>query len=965
MAQHLATTKCNRDVDSDDDTLHLRICINKQYFLTENIDPRNDVWKSGELDENALNLDGIRDEIPLAFRTKKPFKRLFADTNQWQWTVYEYGARNASIPIEKSLDLRAYIHASISSISDSEGHEKYLKLRIVFRRSETTECKSVSSQQPVNHDVSNTIPCDTCGQRIPFNEYTDHQFVHSIDSTYVTAAQAAQVCDNTSTNSTNKNQSNETHTSNDIPCERCGKSVHFFEYQEHQLQHLYSIQNPSQPEPNTIENKANDDIDTVNDSTGGGINNAPLIRRYFAANDGDDHKEDAIVLIPTEFKDPITNKIMQSPTMIVSSSQVYDEITIKEMIKSQRTHDVITGVPFSIGGWPLLLEYRMDIQSRIDAFLKENALNKAQVMNKSDANAFPWELLFEKHEHKIEEEVAEIVRDQSELQHSAKQIFKPLNEQKDEKEEKQPPPNDKKKELLQKAHQLYYKVSIKNRRFFFTKHENCFVGSEAVSAIMDLGFAHDEDSAVAFGNKLMQYDIIWHVDMKQSFKNDNEWYRFVEDMSRISDNDPANNCSGIDYDSSILLQPDIPVVCVMGPSRNGKSTIVNDILGVKDACKVSSRANVASTKGAWIAKYSHTAHDGQRKEFYLLDMEGLSHNVTKFTKQLFYACYATANVVIWNDMEIMADRFVKLMKSLQKELEIVACSDHKPAFLYLKRDAGDYDYSPYDSLHHYINKDHSFKWFRDMNIFASFSGYELNRPTPDKNNKKGILNFQSKRENRALLTPLIETIVGLCTESHRFASDAQELQTQINHINDSTALNMTEILIADNEVLNLFALSSENDSNYRRSEMIYVACEFSWRHSALDDIFTEQLKNVKKTLGAMGQIDFKAIEMLEKNKKEIYQRIKNSKRIVDGHLAFRVGTLGLYSAAVITSSIVTGGVATVAWLGISALSLAGHSGWMFKYKNKKKGNRQLGKFVTGNALDFSLGEMDEKIKKCP
>eukprot|EP01083_Nonionella_stella_P042930 115891_1 len=962
MAQHLATTKCNRDVDSDDDTLHLRICINKQYFLTENIDPRQDVWKSGELDENALNLDGLRNEIPLAFRTKKPFKRLFADTNQWQWTVYEYGARNASIPIEKSLDLRAYIHASISSISDSEGHEKYLKLRIVFRRSETTECKSVSSQQPVNHDVSNTIPCDTCGQRIPFNEYTDHQFVHSIDSTYVTAAQAAQVCDNTSTNSTNKNQSNETHT---IPCERCGKSVHFFEYQEHQLQHLYSIQNPSQPEPNTIENKANDDIDTVNDSTGGGINNAPLIRRYFAANDGDDHKEDAIVLIPTEFKDPITNKIMQSPTMIVSSSQVYDEITIKEMIKSQRTHDVITGVPFSIGGWPLLLEYRMDIQSKIDEFLKENALNKAQVMNKSDANAFPWELLFEKHEHKIEEEVAEIVQDQSALQHSAKQIFKPLNEQKDEKEEKQPPPNDKKKELLQKAHQLYYKVTIKNRRFFFTKHENCFVGSEAVSAIMDLGFAHDEDSAVAFGNKLMQYDIIWHVDMKQSFKNDNEWYRFVEDMSRISDNDPANNCSGIDYDSSILLQPDIPVVCVMGPSRNGKSTIVNDILGVKDACKVSSRANVASTKGAWIAKYSHTAHDGQRKEFYLLDMEGLSHNVTKFTKQLFYACYATANVVIWNDMEIMADRFVKLMKSLQKELEIVACSDHKPAFLYLKRDAGDYDYSPYDSLHHYINKDHSFKWFRDMNIFSSLSGYELDRPARDKNNKKGILNFQSKPENRALLTPLIETIIGLCAGSQRFASDTQELQKQIHHINESTALNMTELLIADNDILSLFALTSKDiASNYRRSEMIYVACEFEWNDSKLNDAFTEEFGKLKKTLGSMGQIDYKTIEMLENDKNEIYQRVKNKKKriyagtghgrdftvvyLVGGPLAFTFGNTA-YGSAIVAG--MAPPVAAAVLFTVSASHVARH----IKYISRKKGNRPIGGFVTGNYLDFSFG----------
>eukprot|EP01083_Nonionella_stella_P042933 115898_1 len=521
MAQHLATTKCNRDVDSDDDTLHLRICINKQYFLTENIDPRQDVWKSGELDETSLNMEDLRDEIPLTFRAKKLFKRLFADTNQWQWTVYEYHATEASISIRKSHDLQTYADASLSSISD-EGDEKYLKLRIVFHRSEAIESKSVSltpnnpTQQLVNHDVSNTIPCDSCG------ENKDRHFAHKVGSTYAAPCpeHRTQVLHGQKTNAKKdtsdiKSQSTATPTSNDIPCELCGEHLPFLEYLEHQSQHLLSITTEPQLEQTTTQIKVNDDIHHEPSSVADGDEHKETIpcesncempkkqsleiTAYVddhkehdvvpTITDDTDHKEDDSVAIPTEFKDPITNKIMQSPTMIVSSSQVYDEITIKEMIKSQRTHDVITGVPFSIGGWPLLLEYRMDIQSKIDEFLKENALNKAQVMNKSDANAFPWELLFEKHEHKIEEEVAEIVQDQSALQHSAKQIFKPLNEQKDEKEEKQPPPNDKKKELLQKAHQLYYKVTIKNRRFFFTKHENCFVGSEAVSAIMDLGFA--------------------------------------------------------------------------------------------------------------------------------------------------------------------------------------------------------------------------------------------------------------------------------------------------------------------------------------------------------------------------------------------------------------------------------------------------------------------------------------------
>eukprot|EP01083_Nonionella_stella_P274318 931016_1 len=553
MAHNLDTPNC--DMDSDDNTLALRICINKQYALAENIDPSQDVWKSGELDENSLNMEDLRYEIPLTFRAKKLFKRLFADRNQWQWTVYEYHATEASVSIQKSHDLQTYADASLSSISD-EGDEKYLKLRIVFHRSGAIESKSVSltpnnpTQQLVNHDVSNIIPCDTCGDN------KDHHFAHDVGS-YVAPSpeHSTQVLDGQKTDtkkdtSDDKIHSNETPTSNDIPCELCGKHIPFVDYQEHQLQHLLSIKTESSPHETHISNyipcelcgehilfveyqehqlyhifsmKTEPQLDhTTTGSKANGVHE-PNCKKptkqslEIAANvidhilddvvliaTDDDHKEDDTVPIPAEFKDPITDKIMKSPTMIVSSSQVYDKITIAEMIKSGRGCDVITGIPFSIGGWPLLLEYRVVLKSQIDAFLKEYPVNKAQLMNKSDANDFEWELLFQSHENKIKEKVAEIIQGQSALQRSAKQIFKALNQQKEEKEEKQPPPNDKKKELLKKARRLYYNVEIKNRTFFFTKHDNCFVGSEAVSAIMDLGFAQNKDSAVAFGNKLMQ-----------------------------------------------------------------------------------------------------------------------------------------------------------------------------------------------------------------------------------------------------------------------------------------------------------------------------------------------------------------------------------------------------------------------------------------------------------------------------
>ena len=52
------------------------------------------------------------------------------------------------------------------------------------------------------------------------------------------------------------------------------------------------------------------------------------------------------------------------------------------------------------------------------------------------------------------------------------------------------------------------------------------------------------------------------------------------------------------------LRSDIPIVTFMGPARNGKSSLLNDILCVENAFKVSSSPNIQCTKGAWIACYN-------------------------------------------------------------------------------------------------------------------------------------------------------------------------------------------------------------------------------------------------------------------------------------------------------------------------------------------------------------------------
>eukprot|EP01083_Nonionella_stella_P253543 872313_1 len=496
--------------------------------------------------------------------------------------------------------------------------------------------------------------------------------------------------------------------------------------------------------------------------------------------------------MPLKLKDPITNKIMTKPTMIISSLRVYDNITIQRWLESKRYFDPVTGIPMSLGEWPLLLQYRNDIKYEIDTFLKENPSFKSEVFDEAEEKHTDWESLFKIYDEQMNDKCDKYVEDQSNLQKQSQQLFKPCS------------------------------------------------------------LEHKEDD---------------------------------EEL-------------GVEYNDAIILQRDIPIVVIVGPSRNGKSTVANGILGVEDAYKTSTKSNVALTKGAWITKYSVKCKDEGRvfqpqnegvndenveksdeknqnyDEFYLMDMEGLSVDVTLFTKRLFYACYASANVVVWNDKNVASDEFKNLMNALKQEMKYVATSDRKPSFMYLKRDAGDYDYEPYDTLDEYINKDVSFQWFRDMNIFASLSAYELDRPLRGRNDKKGGLNFHYKPENKALLQPLIQQILNLCTISPRFASNIVVLKQQVKHINESTGLSMTEKFIVDNKILRLFLISPKEDS-FRKRDMIYVACEFNWDYEKIKEQFQEELAQIKNSRMVISSLDAQLIEKIEANKNEIYERVKN------------------------------------------------------------------------------------------
>eukprot|EP01083_Nonionella_stella_P134117 408067_1 len=579
-------------------------------------------------------------------------------------------------------------------------------------------------------------------------------------------------------------------------------------------------------------------------------------------------------VVPWQYKDPITKKIMREPVMVLSSMRVYENTSIRKWMESKRCFDPSTGIPMALHKWPILLEPRPNLKQKIAEFISKNPSFKSKVFKEND-ESIEWESLFASFHTKATRKYQKIEGDQFALKQKAKQIFKPC----------------------------------------------------------------------------------------------------------IADDDGKT----IKYDKSIILLPEIPVVCIMGPARNGKSTLVNDLLTAKNACQTSTTSDVSCTKGAWIAKFqpkSQSVHDQivdagnvfqvdmcsyeekksedvitedvynkQREEdgFYLLDMEGLSLGVTSFTKRLFYACYATSNVVIWNDKEVGSDRFRNFMKALKDEMRAVATSSTKPAFLFLKRDAGDYDFDPYDSLDTYINKDGTFEWLRKMNIFSSLSGYELDRPSPDKSNKTAILNFHSKPENAKLLKPLIQRLLLLSKTSTRFCSNMYKLKRQIHYINGKTALSITKQLIAKNTILSWFLIAPKGLR--RRRDMAYVACEFDWDHNQLRDRFNKEIYELEQLVKCSTENGDEIIKKLSETEQEIYERVKN-KATINIHL-WLGGTMacvgGLLYCGLVTG---TGGSALIVTAcgcfisGVVTSSFAAKTyGWM-----------------TGNYLKYTLGRTDTEIK---
>jgi len=72
-------------------------------------------------------------------------------------------------------------------------------------------------------------------------------------------------------------------------------------------------------------------------------------------------------------------------------------------------------------------------------------------------------------------------------------------------------------------------IVIKDRSYHFRKYISCFIGSEAVSWLVEKGIAKDRKEAVQLGKNLLDADLIHHVVDEHHFEDQHLFYRFKSD----------------------------------------------------------------------------------------------------------------------------------------------------------------------------------------------------------------------------------------------------------------------------------------------------------------------------------------------------------------------------------------------------------------------------------------------------
>lgn len=103
-----------------------------------------------------------------------------------------------------------------------------------------------------------------------------------------------------------------------------------------------------------------------------------------------------------------------------------------------------------------------------------------------------------------------------------------VEEVKDTEQPSNAEPDD--KELEELTAKLRSNLEIKDRKYLMTTYPQCFVGSEAVTFMVENGITSSRSDAVELGKLLMAADVIRHVTNDHEFKDENKYYSFSADL---------------------------------------------------------------------------------------------------------------------------------------------------------------------------------------------------------------------------------------------------------------------------------------------------------------------------------------------------------------------------------------------------------------------------------------------------
>eukprot|EP01084_Bolivina_argentea_P190127 326815_1 len=469
--------------------------------------------------------------------------------------------------------------------------------------------------------------------------------------------------------------------------------------------------------------------------------------------------------IPRTFLDPITNRIMTDPVQILKSGVIYDAVTVQYLQCLPSNIDPITGVLISSGKEKPVVMRKDKLQLAIDRFRKANIIlpeliNTVEHVNNAQLWEVAWQRLHDKYDIKKQQQL---------IYKKSMQIFYSKTECKTD--------------LLQCGSDLMYinHTSVPIVTFMGPSKtgKSFLLNAILKNKFKDLEMhqmnheifqtSNQPDRLCTEGAWISLYG---DIDDTEDAKNNDEFILIdqwpEDDVEMWSTNEIISWLKSLNPKFSNLYKNVSEFI--QKKKIDGKQFYkLNNIELLRNQLKMDQNHafSLANVVGKRLRQRPDEIEAQKVTNMYLVDMQGLTHGVTEFTKQLFVACYTISNVVIWYDNQVMTDSFRQWMR-FYKNMQAISHSNRKPSFLYLLRNADlcyfDFDCDSKDDktdendFDKWINNHQCCRWLHDLNIFSSIHGYLLDSPTLERKTNKKTLRYYKQNTLNGLINKIIKSL---------------------------------------------------------------------------------------------------------------------------------------------------------------------------------------------------------------